>query len=74
MSSTIQLTRISWGLLMNSFCEHHKGSIRWQYRCFDRILLNGLISAVPAAGTRRRLLQYLPATLSGEPACAPGHC
>ena len=40
MSSTIRLTRISWGLLMNSFCEHHKGSIRWQYRCFDRILLN----------------------------------
>ena len=43
MSSTIRLTRISWGLLMNSFCEHHKGSIRWQYRCFDRILLNSLI-------------------------------
>ena len=43
MSSTIRLTRISWGLLMNSFYEHHKGSIRWQYRCFDRILLNGLI-------------------------------
>ena len=43
MSSTIRLTRISWGLLINSFCGHHKGSIRWQYRCFDRILLNGLI-------------------------------
>ena len=28
---------------MNSFFEHHRGSIRWQYRCFDRILLNGLI-------------------------------
>ena len=42
MSSTIRLTRISWGLLMNSFYEHHKGSIRWQYRCFDRILLNSL--------------------------------
>jgi hypothetical protein len=23
--------------------EHHKDSIRWHYRCFDRILLNGLI-------------------------------
>ena len=43
MNSTIRLTRISWGLLMNSFCERHKGSIRWQYRCFDCILLNGLI-------------------------------
>jgi hypothetical protein len=28
---------------MNAFYEHHRGSIRWQYRCFDRILLNGLI-------------------------------
>jgi len=28
---------------MNSFYEHHKDSIRYQYRCFDRILLNGLI-------------------------------
>ena len=25
---------------MNSFYEHHKDSIRWHYRCFDRILLN----------------------------------
>jgi hypothetical protein len=28
---------------MNSFFEHHKDSIRWHYRCFDRILLNVLI-------------------------------
>lgn len=28
---------------MNAFCEHHKDSIRFSYRCFDRILLNGLI-------------------------------
>jgi hypothetical protein len=28
---------------MNSFYEHHKDSIRWQYRCFDRLLLNALI-------------------------------
>ena len=28
---------------MNFFYDHHKGSIRWHYRCFDRILLNGLI-------------------------------
>jgi hypothetical protein len=43
MSSNIQLSRVSWGALMNSFYEHHRDSIRWQYRCFDRILLNGLI-------------------------------
>ena len=28
---------------MNSFYEHHRDSIDWHYRCFDRILLNGLI-------------------------------
>ena len=28
---------------MNAFYEHHKDSIRVGYRCFDRILLNGLI-------------------------------
>src|SRR3954452_2813119 len=28
---------------MNTFFEHHKDNIRFSYRCFDRILLNGLI-------------------------------
>ena len=28
---------------MNAFYEHHKDSIRFGYRCFDRLLLNGLI-------------------------------
>ena len=28
---------------MNAFYEHHKDSIRFGYRCFDRILHNGLI-------------------------------
>src|SRR6266568_9073502 len=28
---------------MNAFFEHHKDSIEFGYRCFDRILLNGLI-------------------------------
>ena len=28
---------------MNTFYEHHHHSIRLAYRCFDRILLNGLI-------------------------------
>jgi hypothetical protein len=28
---------------MNAFFEHHKDSIRFGYRCFDRLLLNGLI-------------------------------
>ena len=28
---------------MNSFYAHHKDSIRFHYRCFDQILVNGLI-------------------------------
>src|SRR5712691_5424770 len=28
---------------MNAFYEHHKNSIEFGYRCFDRFLLNGLI-------------------------------
>ena len=28
---------------MNAFIEHHQDSIRFGYRCFDRLLLNGLI-------------------------------
>ncbi|MBA3231567.1 MAG: hypothetical protein H0T05_01995 [Acidobacteria bacterium] len=28
---------------MNTFYEHHEHSIRFGYRCFDRLLINGLI-------------------------------
>src|SRR6266403_6378282 len=28
---------------VNAFYEHHQDNIRFSYRCFDRILLNGLI-------------------------------
>src|SRR5271155_839790 len=31
------------GPAMNAFYEHHRDSIRFGYRCLDRILLNGLI-------------------------------
>ena len=30
---------------MNTFYEHHQDSIRFAYRCFDRILLNGLMQS-----------------------------
>ena len=30
---------------MSSFYDRHKDSTRFDYRCFDRILLNGLIQA-----------------------------
>jgi hypothetical protein len=29
--------------MMNAFYEHHKNSIRFQYACFDRILLNAAL-------------------------------
>ncbi len=29
---------------MNAFYEHRQDNIRFGYRCFDRILLNGLIN------------------------------
>jgi hypothetical protein len=28
---------------VNAFYEHHKHNIQFAYRCFDRVLLNGLI-------------------------------
>jgi hypothetical protein len=28
---------------MNSFFDHYQDSIRFHYRCFDRVLLSGLI-------------------------------
>jgi len=40
---------------MNAFYEHHKNSIRFQYRCFDRILLNGLIQLCPGNSPGPRL-------------------
>jgi hypothetical protein len=39
----IPVLALQWGPVMNSFYEHHRDSIHWHYRCFDRILLNGLI-------------------------------
>jgi hypothetical protein len=28
---------------MNAFIEHHKNSIQFSYRCFDRLLPDGLV-------------------------------
>lgn len=30
-------------MTMNTFYEHHENSIRFAYRGFDRILINGLV-------------------------------
>ena len=31
---------------MNAFTEHHQQAIRFDYSCFDRILLNGVIQVL----------------------------
>ena len=50
---------------MNAFYEHHQDSIRFGYRCFDRLLLNGLIQ--PFQQPSDRILQHLSPAVSGEP-------
>ena len=30
---------------MNAFVEHHQLNIKFRYRCFDRLLLNGCIQS-----------------------------
>src|SRR5215469_892812 len=30
---------------MNAFYEHHQDNIKFSYRCFDRLLLNGCIQS-----------------------------
>jgi hypothetical protein len=39
----LQVSHHTGGDAVNAFYEHHKDSIRFGYRCFDRVLLNGLI-------------------------------
>lgn len=57
---------------MNAFHDHHRDSIRFHYRCFDRILLNGLIQpfqqperVVGFFNTYRRLYPVSRDTLRG---------
>jgi hypothetical protein len=61
---------------MNSFYEHHKDSIHWHYRCFDRILLNGLIQPFQqperVVGFFNTYRQLYPVTrYTGCPAACP---
>jgi hypothetical protein len=45
---------------MNAFFEHHQHSVRLAYRCFDRLLLNGLIQPFSTTRACDWLLQQLP--------------
>ena len=66
---------------MNAFYEHHKDSIEFGYRCFDRLLLNGLIQ--PFQQPERVLLDRrarrlndvarLPRTLSRISTCSSAY-
>src|SRR6202023_2808842 len=48
---------------MNTFCEHHQNSIKFGYRCFDRILLNGLIQPFQQ---HERVIGFFNAYRQGE--------
>ena len=48
---------------MNAFYEHHKNSIEFGYRCFDRLLLNGLIQPFQQP---ERVLGFLNAYREGR--------
>lgn len=50
MGRRIILSASDQGASMNAFHEHHRDSIRFGYRCFDRILLNGLIQPFQICG------------------------
>ena len=55
---------------MNAFVEHHKDNIQFGYRCFDRLLLNGLIQPFQqperVPGFAARLSTGLPRACSGD--------
>src|SRR6266481_6344009 len=54
---------------MNTFCEHHNNSIKFGYRCFDRILLNGLIQPFQQP---ERVIGFFNAYREGNwPSCMP---
>lgn len=48
---------------MNAFYEHHKDSIEFGYRCFDRLLLNGLIQPLQQP---ERVLGFFNAYRNGQ--------
>ena len=48
---------------MNTFYEHHKDNIKFGYRCFDRILLNGLIQPFQQP---QRVIGFFNAYRDGE--------
>ena len=48
---------------MTTFYEHHKNSIKLAYRCFDRILLNGLIQPFQQP---ERVIGFFNAYRAGE--------
>jgi hypothetical protein len=49
---------------MNAFVGHHKNNIQFGYRCFDRLLLNGLIQ--PFQQPERVLGSSTPIVMGNE--------
>lgn len=59
---------------MNTFYEHHENSIRFGYRCFDRILLNGLIQPFQQPERVVGFFQHVPPAVPGQQGGPPRHC
>ena len=51
---------------MNAFYEHHRDNIRFSYRCFDRILLNGLIQPFQQPERAVGFFQFLSEPVPGR--------
>jgi hypothetical protein len=59
---------------MNAFYEHHKSSIEFVYRCFDRILLNGRIQPFQQPERVLGFFNYLSGWETGNPSAPHRDC
>ena len=62
-----------WSVTMNAFYEHRQDNIRFGYRCFDRLLLNGLIQPFQQEARVVGFFWAYRHLLSGQSRRAAGH-
>ena len=58
---------------MNAFLEHHQQAIRFEYSCFDRILLNGVIQVLQNPACVVGFLKQNRQADPRDPRLLPGH-
>ena len=59
---------------MNTLYEHHENSIRFRHRCFDRVLINGLIQPFQQPERVVGFFNTYRQPVSGQQAGLEGHC